>query len=166
LEGKRNEEYFCEKCSTKDLYYKLEGLVDKLVGEKKVEVVVEKKSEVLVKKKMEPIVVVERKRKGVLYKRFLNGKWGWYKSGNEGWVGKYVGEFENGKPNGQGTYRNKFGEKYVVDYMDGERYGQGTLTYSNGRKFVGEWEDGIPWNGKVYDKNGNIIGKLENGVEK
>ena len=36
LEEKRNEEYFCEKCSTKDLYYKLEGLVEKLVEENKI----------------------------------------------------------------------------------------------------------------------------------
>ena len=42
LEEKKNEEYFCEKCSTKDLYYKLEGLVEKLVGDKEVEVVFQK----------------------------------------------------------------------------------------------------------------------------
>ena len=31
----------------------------------------------------EPVVVVEKNGKGVLYKRFVNGEWGWYKSGNE-----------------------------------------------------------------------------------
>ncbi len=50
LEEKRNEEYFCEKCSTKDLYYKLEGLVEKLVGEKEVEPVVVERPVVEVKK--------------------------------------------------------------------------------------------------------------------
>ena len=50
LEEKRNEEYFCEKCSTKDLYYKLEGLVEKLVGVKEVEPVVVERPVVEVKK--------------------------------------------------------------------------------------------------------------------
>ena len=54
LEEKRNEEYFCEKCSTKDLYYKLEGLVEKLVGEKPEVMVGTPK--VLPKKVQEPII--------------------------------------------------------------------------------------------------------------
>ena len=58
LEEKRNEEYFCEKCSTKDLYYKLEGLVEKLIGEKEIKPVVVKKPVVVVKKVFtdEPVV--------------------------------------------------------------------------------------------------------------
>ena len=54
LEEKRNEEYFCEKCSTKDLYYKLEGLVEKLVGKKPMVVV--RTPKVLPKKVQEPII--------------------------------------------------------------------------------------------------------------
>ena len=54
LEEKRNEEFFCEKCSTKDLYYKLEGLVEKLVGEKPEVMVGTPK--VLPKKVQEPII--------------------------------------------------------------------------------------------------------------
>lgn len=68
------------------------GLVEKLVGEKRVEVVVEK-----------PIVVVERKEIGVMYSRFVKGKLRWYKSGDEKKDGKYVVEIEKEKPNGQGT---------------------------------------------------------------
>jgi len=58
LEEKRNEEYFCEKCSTKDLYYKLEGLVEKLVGVKEIEPVVVERPVVGVKKVFtdEPVV--------------------------------------------------------------------------------------------------------------
>ena len=41
--------------------------------------------------------------------------------------------------------------------------GQGTHTYSNGKKYVGEWKGGGPWIGKLYDKDGNIIGKWVNG---
>ena len=57
---------------------KVKGLVERLVGEKRVEVVIE--------------VVVEEKGKGVLYSRNVNWNWGWYKSGNEKKDMKYVGE--------------------------------------------------------------------------
>jgi len=69
-----------------------------------------------------------------------NRKLGWYEDGDEKKDGKYVGEIENMKPNGQGTH-----------------------TYSNGKKYVGEWKGGGPWIGKLYDKDGNIIGKWVNG---
>ena len=112
----------------------------------------------------EPVVVVEKNGKGVLYRRFVNGEWGWYKSGNEE-DGKYVGEIENGIPNGQGTttWSGSDGEKYVGEYKDGERNGQGTTTFPNGNKYEGELKDGKPWNGTYDDKNGNIIGKYVNG---
>ena len=98
-----------------------------------------------------------------MYSRFVNGKWEWYKSGDEKEDGKYVGEIENGLPNGQGTYTNKFGDKYVGEYKDGKRNGQGTFTYPSGGKFVGGWKEGKPWNGTYYDKEGNILGKWVNG---
>ena len=69
-----------------------------------------------------------------------NRKLGWYEDGDEKKDGKYVGEIENMKPNGQGTH-----------------------TYSNEKKYVGEWKGGGPWIGKLYDKDGNIIGKSVNG---
>ena len=79
--------------------------------------------------------------------------------------GKYVGEIENGIPNGQGTttWSGSDGEKYVGEYKDGERNGQGTTTFPNGNKYEGELKDGKPWNGTYDDKNGNIIGKYVNG---
>ena len=45
----------------------------------------------------------KKKKKGVLF--FINRNWkvGWYEDGDEENDGKYVGEIENGKPNGQGT---------------------------------------------------------------
>ena len=42
-------------------------------------------------------------------------------------------------------------------------YAQGTYTFSDGRDFKGKWKDGKPWNGTVYDENGNITGKFVNG---
>jgi len=38
---------------------------------------------------------------------------------------KYVGEFKNGKRNGQGTWTDAYGNKYVGEFMNDERNGQG-----------------------------------------
>ena len=54
-------------------------------------------------------------------------------------------------------------EKYVGEYKDGKRNGQGTQTWLDGRKYVGEYKDGKTWNGTGYDKNGNIQVKFVNG---
>jgi hypothetical protein len=53
--------------------------------------------------------------------------------------GKYVGEYRDGKCNGQGTYTSPNGEKYVGEYRDGKRNGQGTYTWPDGAKYVGEY---------------------------
>ena len=49
---------------------------------------------------------------------------------------KYVGEFRDGKQNGQGTHTWPDGLKYVGEYRDGKQNGQGTppvpLTLSHG----------------------------------
>jgi len=82
----------------------------------------------------------KKRQKGVLYGRSVNGKWGWYGYGDEEKDGKYVGEIENRKPNGQGTH-----------------------TYSNGEIYVGKWKGGSPWIGTKYNKNGKILGKWVNG---
>ena len=76
---------------------------------------------------------------------------------------KYVGEWKDGKKNGQGTYTWTNGQKYVGEWKDEKENGQGTMSLSNGEKFVGEYKDGRPWNITGYDKNGNIIGKMVNG---
>jgi hypothetical protein len=67
---------------------------------------------------------------------------------------KYVGEFKDGKRNGQGTYTfgaysQWKGDKYVGEWKDGNRNGQGTYTFAitniqstvEGGKYVGEWKD-------------------------
>jgi protein-L-isoaspartate(D-aspartate) O-methyltransferase len=57
------------------------------------------------------------------------------------WEGdKYVGEFKNGKYDGQGTYTHISGAKYVGEYKDDSRH-VGTYTFANGNKYVGEWKD-------------------------
>ena len=94
----------------------------------------------MVKEECEKYFEKLKKRKGVLFFINRNRKLGWYEDGDEKKDGKYVGEIENMKPNGQGTH-----------------------TYSNGKKYVGRWKGGGPWIGKLYDKDGNIIGKWVNG---
>ena len=54
---------------------------------------------------------------------------------------KYVGEFKDSNYNGQGTYTFANGGKYVGEYKDGKYNGQGTFTFTNGDKYVGEWKD-------------------------
>ncbi len=56
----------------------------------------------------------------------------------------YVGEVQDGLPNGQGTWTTPSGEKYVGEFKDGNYNGQGTSTFPNGEKYVGEWKDGLP----------------------
>ena len=77
---------------------------------------------------------------------------------------KYEGEWKNGKWDGQGTFTSPDGRKYVGEWKDEKENGQGTMSLSNGEKYVGEFKDGRPWNITGYDKNGNIIGKMVNGV--
>ena len=54
----------------------------------------------------------------------------------------YVGEFKDGKYNGQGTLTTANGDKYVGEWRDGKHHGYGTLIYSDGANYVGEWRDG------------------------
>ena len=51
---------------------------------------------------------------------------------------KYVGEWQEGKFHGQGTFIHE-GRKYIGEWKKGKKYGQGTYTYANGDKYVGEW---------------------------
>jgi len=76
---------------------------------------------------------------------------------------KYKGEITNGKPNGFGVLTFPDGSYYVGEFKDGEENGQGTYIHPIGDKYVGEWKGGRLWNGREYDKDGNIIGKFVNG---
>ena len=76
--------------------------------------------------------------------------------------GKYVGEFKDGLPNGQGTETFSNGEKYIGEFKDGKFHGQGTKTWSDGM-YVGKYRDGKLSTGIFYDKNRNISFKVVNG---
>ena len=123
---------------------------------------------------------------GVLFLSLENGELVYYEEGDDDNEGKYVGEIDNGEPNGQGTfiwsdgtkyvgeYKNGLpngqgtetwsdGSKYVGEFKDGKWDGQGTITWSDGTKYVGEYKNNKRWNGIYYDQYGNIRGKTVNG---
>ena len=133
---------------------------------------------------------VKKRQKGVLFFREGNSGFGWYEDGDEKKDRWYVGEIENGEPNGQGISTSPDGNKYVGEFKNGNEHGQGTYTFEKGKyegfkyvgewkdgtqqgqgtdrlpdgsNFVGEWKDGERWNGTHYDKEGKIIGKFMNG---
>ena len=107
-----------------------------------------------------PLVAQET---GVLYLKKVNGKFGWFESGNDKKHWKYIGEIKKGKPNGTGVLSHTFG-KYSGEVNNGVVHGQGTYTYKNGRKRVGEFRKGKPWNVKSYDKNGKIETEWVKGI--
>ena len=84
--------------------------------------------------------VVQKIQNGVLFKRYVNREYVWYEKDGANNRGRYEGEIENLKPNGQGTFTNNTGHKYV-----------------------GEWKDGKRWNITWYDRDGYIQGKYVNG---
>ena len=53
--------------------------------------------------------------------------------------------------------------QFMLEYSRRGENGQGIFTYSDGRRYLGGWENVEMWNGKVYDKNQNIITKVVNG---
>lgn len=55
---------------------------------------------------------------------------------------KYVGEFRNGKFDGQGTLTWKDGDQYVGDFKAGIRDGNGSITLLKKAKFSGRWVGG------------------------
>ena len=139
LDEKRKGTDVCLGCGTFQLNDKVRGLVEKLVGVKKVE----------------QVVVVEKRQKGVLYLTKVNGKFGWFENSNDKKDWKYEGEIKNGKPNGTGVLKYPLAT-YSGGVKNGILHGQGTYTYKSGRKTVGEFRKGKPWNVKSYYKNGKI----------
>ncbi len=65
---------------------------------------------------------------GTAVGRWTNCIGGWANAGNE----KYLGEWRDGRPNGEGTHTLANGEKYVGQWRDGKYFGQGSLYAANG----------------------------------
>jgi len=149
LDEKRNETDICSGCGTIELSGIVMGLIGKLVGVE----------EVIVEKPM----VVRKIRRGILFKRKVNGVWGWFKDGDEKTNWRYVGEISRGFPNGYGSSTFSNGEKYEGFFKDGKRNGKGNLIFYDGTKYIGDFKDGEFWNGIEYDTSGKIIVKWVNG---
>ena len=62
--------------------------------------------------------------------------------------GKYVGEVKNGKPYGQGRWKEKGGvssfnmQSYDGEWKDGEYHGEGTWTSPDGTPFKMKFKNG------------------------
>ena len=70
---------------------------------------------------------------------------------------RYVGEYKDGKPNGQGVHTFASGDKYVGEVRDSKAHGRGAITFANGRKHVGEFRDGkYHGQGIEYHSDGTI----------
>ena len=78
----------------------------------------------------------------------------------------YVGEFKDGKYNGQGTYTFPDGEKYVGEFKDNKYDGQGAASFTNGNKHFGEFKDGQP-NGQgtfTFASGEKYVGEFKDGT--
>ena len=78
----------------------------------------------------------------------------------------YVGEWKNGKGDGQGTHTLVNGQKYVGEFKDNNYHGQGKFTWPNGEYFEGYFENNILINGVmdgVLDDGSRYTGEIKNG---
>ena len=103
------------------------------------------------------------KKDGTLLGKFENGEW----IGNRGVLYRgrrnFVIGFYTEKWEGFESEDNRDFSKYAGEIKIGFPNGQGIMTFPDGEKYVGEWKGGRLWNGREYDKDGNIIGKFVNG---
>ena len=76
---------------------------------------------------------------------------------------RYIGTYKDGVLTGKVELRYPNDNVYIGLLKDGKPDGQGTLKFPNGYNYVGEFKNGESWNGKVYDENGKIFGKVVNG---
>ena len=68
---------------------------------------------------------------GTIFLKKVNGKIGWFESGDEKKHLKYTGEIVDGKPNGTGELSSPSG-KYSGEFKNGLMHGQVTHKYVNG----------------------------------
>ena len=75
---------------------------------------------------------------GVLYRHGENGSSEWLEDGDEKKDGRYIGEIDNGEPNGQGAITYSDGGMYVGEWENGKYHGHGTFTYPDRTRY--KWE--------------------------
>jgi len=69
----------------------------------------------------------------------FNGEGEYFTSGGKG---HYVGNWKDGKRNGQGYQANSDGSKYVGKWKNNKYHGKGTYTFANGTVKSGIWDNG------------------------
>ncbi|MDG1947876.1 MAG: trypsin-like peptidase domain-containing protein [Amylibacter sp.] len=79
---------------------------------------------------------------------------------------KYLGEWQNDKSHGQGTYTWADGEKYVGEWQNDQKHGQGTYIYSTGNKYVGRYKNSKKHGQGIFTwANGDrYVGEYKNGM--
>jgi hypothetical protein len=80
---------------------------------------------------------------------------------------KYIGQFINEKPNGEGTFLYSNGSKYFGNWKDGKGNGDGIKTWKNGNKYVGKFKDD-KFNGQgsfFYRDGSQYVGNFKNGKQ-
>ena len=77
---------------------------------------------------------------------------------------KYLGEWQNDKSHGQGTYTWADGDIYIGEYKNDLMDGRGTYTWSAGDKYVGEWQnDQRHGQGTyIYSTGNKYVGRYKN----
>ena len=72
------------------------------------------------------------------------------------YYGKYIGEVENGLPEGKGTWYGDNGNRYEGYWRNGIKEGKGIFYYNNGDRYEGDFRNGEKeGKGIYYYKSGN-----------
>ena len=79
---------------------------------------------------------------------------------------RYVGNFENGKPNGRGIMYFANGNKYLGDWEENERQGQGRMIFAEGHVYTGAFlHNKFDGQGTMEYANGDIYeGQWKKGL--
>ena len=77
---------------------------------------------------------------------------------------KISGEWRlNSLIRGTATWPN--GNKYEGQFKNWDWHGQGKFSVPDGHHIIGEFKKRKPWQTIEYDKNGVMVGKIEDGVQ-
>ena len=77
---------------------------------------------------------------------------------------RYEGEWQHGKPHGQGTKVWASGSRYEGEYQHGMKHVQGTFVWANGNRDEGEYQNNKLWNGTIYRSSGGPC-EIRNGQQ-
>ena len=134
-----------------------------------------------IESEMESKFVFNKTIKGAMFRRFVDGKWGWYgvlfeRKVKGKWIWEvvgyedknpmYSGEIQNAQPNGQGIIDYPDGDEYRGQLKNGRLSGQGVYTFNDGGIYVGQWKDSrIHGQGTLTWSDGRkYVGKWKDGA--